>query len=123
MFDLTKPFEVGKLYKRVDGVSVICTQVSDKIKGYETAQFSDFVERHEAVLASYEDQPLMMKFIKQMPDWDDPTKSGFRSNRAEDRGRCTGGPWDQYAVIPEPRDEQYVLDYIAHLNRAYAQKD
>ena len=120
MFDLTKPFEVGKLYKRVDGVSVICTQVTI-LKGYESAQFSDFVECFQR--AQTEVTTLAEILNSTDPTWNDPTRSGYRYNRAEDRGRCTGGPWNDFAVIPEPRDEQHVLDYIAHLNRAYAQKD
>lgn len=120
MIELTKPFEVGKTYKRVDGVTVICTQVNNSHRGYETAQFSDFVETHERAMSKYRDDPATMAFIKKVdPDPENPTKSGYRYNRAEDRGRCTGSEWDGFAVIPEPRDAEHVRNLFEHLTRSF----
>lgn len=120
MIELTKPFEIGKTYKRVDGVTVICTQVNNSTKGYETAQFSDFVEVHERVMSQYRDDPHTMGFIERCdPDYENPAKSGWRYNRAEDRGRATGSKWDSYAVIPEPRETEHVHDLFEHLRRSF----
>lgn len=121
MIDLTKPFEVGKMYRRVDGVQVICTQVKNDLKGYETAQFSDFVESFERAMAPYWDDQSTLDFMKRCDPtgWNDPTKSGHRYNRAEDRGRCTGSKWNGFAVIPEPRDAEHVQELFDHLRLSF----
>ncbi len=120
MIELTKPFEVGKMYKRVDGVSVICTQVNNTNKGYETAQFSDFVEIHERTMSIIRKYESSLALAKQCdPDCEDSTKSGYRYNRHGDRGRCTGSPWDGYAVIPEPRDAEHVHKLFEYLKRSF----
>jgi hypothetical protein len=96
----TKPFEVGKTYKRHDGVEVTCVEVKGT-KGYETARFSD--------------STLRWYFTGGWPRRDggsEPVKwhvatTGWRYNRDEDRGRVTGTEFDHSdprCVIPESAD-------------------
>jgi hypothetical protein len=118
MIEFTKPFEVGKTYKRVDGKEVVCIKTKET-KHYETAQFDDYEECHYRVMAEYaaKDQ---LHFVKASdPNWNDPSRSGYRYNRAEDRGRSTGSKWDEYSVIPEPTDRDYVLELYAHIKRSF----
>lgn len=111
---LTKPFEIGKTYKRVDGTDVTCISLS-YTRGYETAQFSDFAETHARLGEVYAKKGITLS----AKDMGEPEKSGYRYNRASDRGRCTGGEWDGYCVIPEPNDADYALAALKHLNLSF----
>ena len=90
MVELSKPFEVGKKYFRLDGKLVTCIKTVSAHKGYETAQFDD----REEVFAS-RNRPADRH--------GNPLDSGFRYNRGSDRGRCTACKFDDpFNVIPEP---------------------
>lgn len=102
----TKPFEVGKQYKRLDGKIVTCIKVNNELVHHSTAQFDDYQESHDRVMAKYANDTGAMEFIMKDPEWDNPKKSGHRYNRDQDRGRCTASPDDDpLNVIPEPHDD------------------
>ena len=115
--ELTKPLEVGKTYKRVDGKEVTCIKVTD-LRGYECAQFDDYAETHARTMKDWEGNESALDYIKRFGG-DDPETSGYRYNRASDRGRCTGGKLDNFAVIPEPLDADYAIPYMKHLLRSF----
>lgn len=91
----TKPFEIGKAYKRHDGVEVRCIEINAR---GDCARFSDGT--------------LRWYFIGGWPRRDGTTEpvvwkvgsTGWRYNRDEDRGRVTGSPFDHSdprCVVPE----------------------
>lgn len=80
----TKPFEVGKAYQTHEGKTVTCVELSTT-RGYECARFDD----GETVPA---------------PNGVGTNTTGWRYNRDQDRGRCTGSAGDHSdprCVIPE----------------------
>jgi hypothetical protein len=84
----TKPFEVGKSYLTNEGKTVVCIELTD-LEHYECARFDDG-ETIEYELAGE-------KRID---------TTGWRYNRDEDRGRCTGTAFDHSdprCVIPKSR--------------------
>lgn len=100
--DLTKPFVVGETYQRADGKTVTCIALSEDLKGYECAQFDDYEETHARTADKYKNEEDVLDYIKRFGG-DDPKASGFRYNRPNDRGRCTGSAFDfsdPFNVIP-----------------------
>lgn len=81
------PFEVGRTYYRMDGVIVECIELSD-----ECALFSDWY-------------PPSKEQLTREPEWlrCKPTdRLGWRYNRPDDRGRCTGSRHDLFTtVVPD----------------------
>ena len=113
MIELSKPFEVGKTYTRLDGKQVICIKTVSANKGYETAQFDDRLEVFTA-----------RGFIPGIDG--DPLDSGFRYNRGQDRGRCTAGQFDDpFNVIPEanPYLGEDHLQWLLKPRKLYKIKD
>ncbi len=68
---MSKPFEVGKTYTTQAGAKVTCIELT-RVRGYESARFDDGEDEN----------------------------SGWRYNRASDRGRVTGSAFD----MSDPRN-------------------
>lgn len=109
----TRPFEVGSTYLRKDGKAVTCIRADRTI-----AQFSDYEENHYRCLAEYAAKGEL-EDIKKLGGWDDPLRSGYRYNRDQDRGRCTGTEWNQYAVLPQPTTDLYAMEMLAHIQASH----
>lgn len=84
---MSKPFELGKTYKTLEGKDVTIIEANNSIPGYETVRGDDHGPDRED-----EFKPGTFH------------KVGYRYNRegAKERGRCTGSPVDcPQNLIPE----------------------
>lgn len=109
MVELSKPFEVGKTYSRLDGKVVTCIKTTSP-PGYQCAQFDDREEVYAA--RGHTDG--------------NPLDSGYRYNRGQDRGRCTAGQFDDpFNVIPEanPHLGEDHLQWLLKPHKLYKIKD
>lgn len=95
----TRPFEIGKSYRTMDGRTVTCIEVNDK-PHYETARFDDGKEVW-CMMGGY-----VNRYGRWVREKRQRVTTGWRYNRNSiDRGRVTGTAFDHSdprCVIPEP---------------------
>jgi hypothetical protein len=84
---MSKPFEVGKMYKTQAGESVTIIETKNDLPGYECVRGCD----HGT------DNPHYPRYEGATGRWH---TSGWRYNRESDRGRVTGSAFD----MSDPRN-------------------